>query len=368
MYYTKSIGLDVHLNSISATALDVETGEITQHKFDGADTKSLIEWIKSFGEEVQAVYESGFCGFTLKRTLDDSGIPCKIAAISKLAKPSGEKVKTDKRDATFLARQLAAHNIVEIHVPSIDREGMRDLSRALGIVRSNLTAAKLRVVQTHHRYGLRYTGDGSKTAWTVGWLSWASSLAMPSVGAQYAYDYHMAEALKLIDDKKRIESRILKCCDDDPIRDKIVAFTAIKGISKIAAFCLVTEIGEFTRFKKGSGLSSFLGLVPSENSSGDIIRRGNITRTGNEHVRKTLIESAWCYSRVKTSYKKAPEGLTASTAAIAAKANSRLLEKCKNMRKMNKKPCVVNAAIARELACWVWAVAVAYESEISMSL
>ena len=366
MYYPISIGLDVHLKSISASSLNVETGELTQRWFDGADTAGLVEWILSFGQRAQAVYESGFCGFALKRALDSAGIPCVIAAVSKLAKPAGDRIKTDKRDAAFLARQLAAGNIVAVHVPSIEREGMRDLSRALDIVRVNLVSAKLRVVQTHHRYGLRYHGEGSTKAWAVGWRSWAVSLKMPSVGAQHAYDSHMAEALRLIDEKKRIESLIHKWCDDDSIKGKVAALTALKGISKTGAFCLLSEIGEFSRFGKASGFSSFLGLVPSENSSGNTTRRGNITKTGNEHVRKALIESAWCFARVKTPYKKTPEGVSPEIASMAKKANTKLFDKCKRMRNTTKQPCIVNAAVAREMACWIWAVATTMEGRLPM--
>ena len=361
MYYPISVGLDVHFNSITAKALDMDTGEITMRIFGGADTESLAEWILSLGKKAQAVYESGFCGFAVKRELDAAGVVCRIAAVSKLARPAGDRIKTDKRDAGFLARQLAAGNIVEVHVPSIEREGMRDLSRMLDIVTGSLTSAKQRVVQTHHRYGIRYSGEGTTKAWTIGWLSWAKSLKMPSAGAQHAYDCVMGEALRLADEKKRLGKLVEEWCGDDSIRVKANAFTAIKGISKTAAFCLISEVGEFSRFAKGSGFSSYLGLVPSENSSGDTVRRGNITCTGNEHVRKTLIESSWCYARMKTPYKKAPEGLSPEIAAIAQKANTRLFEKRRQMDGSSKNPCVINAAIARELACWVWAVGTAVE-------
>jgi transposase len=364
MYYPISVGLDVHLNSISACAFNSETGELTERKFFGDETMAIITWILSFEGKAQAVYESGFSGFTLKRILDSEGIPCKIAAISKLAKPSGDKVKTDRRDAAFLARQLAVGNITSVHVPSIDREGMRDLSRALGIARSNLVSAKLRVVQSHHRYGLRFNED-KPTAWTLLWLSWAKSLKMPSEGAQLAYDFHIGEALRLIDEKKRLEKLISEWCSDSLIKPKVDALMSIKGISKTVAFCLVSEIGEFSRFSKGPGFSSFLGLVPSENSSGNTVRKGNITRTGNEHVRKALIEAAWCYARMKIPYKKPSEGVSPEIVASAHKANTRLLERTRSLRQI-KKPCVANAAIARELACWVWAVGVLSERETNM--
>jgi transposase len=188
---------------------------------------------------------------------------------------------------------------------------------------------------------------------------------MPSDGAQLAYDCHMSEALRLIDEKKRLEKLICTWCDDSSIKAKIDALMSIKGISKTVAFCLVSEIGEFSRFSNGSGFSSFLGLVPSENSSGNTIRKGNITRTGNEHVRKSLIKSAWCYTRMKTSYKKPPAGVCPEITAQAHKANRRLFDRTKKIRQ-TKKPCVANVAIARELACWVWAVGVLAEREMTM--
>ena len=354
MHYPISIGLDVHLSSIAAAAFVVETGEVIQKGFAGDDTEGIIRWVNSFGLPARAVYESGFCGFTLKRKLDDAGIPCKIAAISKLAKPSGDKVKTDRRDAVFLARQLACNNITAVNVPTIEREGMRDVSRALGIARADLTAAKLRVMQSHHRYGLRYPDE--QKAWGVKWLTWAKSLKMPSKGAQIAYDHHMATVLRLIDEKKELERIVASWCDDEAIKMQADALCAIKGISKTVAFCLITEIGDFSRFSSAAGLASFLGLVPSENSSGQSVRRGNITRTGNEHARKSLIEAAWCYARIKTPHKPAPQGLGPEITAHAAKANRRLLKRRQHLM-ATKKPCVANAATARELASWVWAIA-----------
>jgi transposase len=237
---------------------------------------------------------------------------------------------------------------------------MRDLSRALGIVRENLTSAKLRVMQAHHRYGLRPKDDMTKGAWTVRWQSWAKSVRLPSQGACLAYDHHMTEALRLIDEKKRIEHLVHTWCDDPAIKHKADALMAIKGISKTVAFCLITEIGEFSRFKKAGAFSAFLGLVPSENSSGKSQNKGNITRTGNEQVRKSLIEASWCYARMKTSYKKAAPGLSSDIICLAHRANTRLLKKQAQLIK-TKKPCVANAAVARELSCFVWQIAVLAE-------
>lgn len=358
MDYPIFVGLDVHLSSISAAAFCTETGEYIQKSFKGDDIEGIVKWSRSLGKQVKAVYESGFCGFHLQRALEGSGIPCAIAAISKLSKPSGDKVKTDKRDALFLARQFAVGNVICVHVPSIEREGMRDISRALGIARAELTAAKLRVMQSHNRYGLRYLGK--ERAWTRKWMSWASSLCLPSAAAQRAYEHHYTRALILQGEKKALEKEISVWCEDTAIKEKVTALCAIKGISVVSAFCLVTEIGFFSRFKSASGFSAFLGLVPSESSSGMTRRLGNITRTGNEYARKALIEAAWCYSRMKTHYKTPPSGLDPRLVAQAQKANRRLFERRRHLSE-SKKPCVANAATAREMAGWVWTVATMVE-------
>jgi transposase len=354
MYYATSIGLDVHLSTISACAFVSDTGEFIPKTFKGDDIEGIARWAKSLTCPVQAVYESGFCGFTLQRELERYGVVCKIAAISKLAKPSGDKIKTDKRDARFLAVQLACGNVTCITVPSIEREGMRDISRALGIARDNLTASKLRVIQTHYRYGLRFSGD--KRPWTLSWLSWAKKVKLPSKAAQVAYDHHLTHAFCLIDEKASLQKEVEKYCEQECIRDLVQAFCAIKGISKTIAFALAVEIGTFSRFKTAAGFASFLGLVPSESSSGQTKSKGGITHTGNEHIRKHLIEAAWVYCRVATPYKKAPAQLPAQVRALAFKANKKIFEKRNRLKKV-KHACVANAASAREMATWIWDIA-----------
>jgi transposase len=359
MYYRTSIGLDVHLSTISACAFMPDSGEISQRTFAGDDTEGIVKWAKGFEGPVQAVYESGFCGFTLQRRLEGRGVECRIAAISKLAKPSGDKVKTDRRDARFLAVQLACGNVTTIAVPSVEREGMRDISRALGIARDSLTAAKLRVVQTHHRYGLRFPGKGKP--WTQAWLSWAKKVPLPSPAAQLAYEHHLMHALSGIEEKAALQKLVERWCKDGSVRACVDALCAIKGISLTIAFALAVEIGDFSRFRTAAGFSSYLGLVPSESSSGQKTSRGGITHTGNEHIRKCLIEASWVYSRIKGPHKKAPEGLSLEVRSLAAKANRRILARHDSL-KATKHPCVANAATAREMACWVWAVAKAQEA------
>jgi transposase len=351
MHYATSIGLDVHLSTISACAFVPDTGEFDTRTFAGDDTAGIARWAKSFSGPVQAIYESGFCGFTLQRELRRQGVDCRVAAISKLARPSGDKVKTDRRDARFLAIQLACGNVTTVNVPTVEREGMRDISRALGIATDGLTAVRLRVVQTHHRCGLRF--PGKERPWTQTWMSWAKKAALPTEAAQLAYDHHLTHALYPIDEKARLERQVEAWCKDDSVRDMIRALCRIKGISKTIAFALATEIDDFTRFKTAAGFASFLGPVPSESSSGKTRRQGGITRTGNEHVRRHLIEASRVYSRIKSPHKKAADGISCEVKAIAARANRRLMDK-RGALAGKKHPCVANAATARELATWIW--------------
>jgi transposase len=359
MYYPTSIGLDVHQSSISACAFMPDSAEVVHKTFAGDDIEGIVKWANTFEGPVQAMYESGFCGFTLQRELEKRGLPCKIAAISKLAKPSGDKVKTDKRDASFLAVQLACGNVTCITIPSIEREGMRDISRSLETAKDSLTAAKLRVIQTHHRYGIRFTGK--ERPWTLAWLGWAKKVKLPTDAAQMAYEYHLAHALSLQDDKESLQRLVERYCEQDSVKDIVRALCALKGISKTIAFALAVEIGNFTRFKTGGGFASFLGLVPSESSSGQVKSKGGITHTGNEHIRRYLIEASWVYSRIKTPYKKAPDGLSLEVSALACKANKKILAK-RNSLKTSKHPCVANAATAREMATWIWSIAKAQEA------
>jgi len=355
MHYRTFVGLDVHKATVTACAWNPITEEEHRQTFR-YDPAAIAEWVLSLEGPALAVYESGFCGFSLYRSLSELGVDCCIAAISKIARPKGDKVKTDKRDARFLSRQLAGGNISKVAVPDIQTESLRELSRLRITLRDQLTAAKHRISQIVLRYGLRFGGEEKN--WSAKHRLWLGSLEMPTVYVQATFDFWFGEVLRIEDEKGRIEKVIRGLCKEEPLATAVKAFTLIKGVSEITAFCVLVEMGDIRRFKTAGAFSAYLGLVPSEDSSGDKTVRGGITKTGNTHARKALIEAAWAQNRVKSPYTKIPEGTDAEIARAVRTINIRLKKRRERLLKVNKrKSCVANTAIAREMAVSFWALA-----------
>ena len=353
MYYRTFVGLDVHKNSVSACAWNPSTQQEHQRTFR-YDPALIAEWMQSLEGPTLAVYESGFCGFSLYRELTELGVDCCIAAVSKTVRPKGDKIKTDKRDARFLSRQLAGGNITKVTVLDIKTEGLRDLSRRRTLLRDQLTAAKHRVSQMVLRYGLRYEGEGAN--WCAKHRLWLGTLEMPTVYAQGVFDSCLEDVERLEDEKGRIEKVIRGLCKSELLATAVAVLSLIKGVSSITAFCALVEIGDMTRFKTAGAFAAYLGLVPSEVSSGEKTSRGRITKTGNAHVRKALIEAAWAQNRVKSAYMKVPEGTDPEIARAIRAVNYRLKRRREHLLRVNKrKSCVANTAIARELASSFWA-------------
>ena len=352
MNYRTFVGLDVHKMSIAAYA-HVPAAEKGTHKGFGHDVAALAEWINSLEGPTKVVYESGFSGFSLKRELEALGIECVICAVSKCVKPVGMKVKTDKRDSEFLAKQLAAGALVEVAMPEIEIEGMRDISRMREMLRDQLTAAKHRVSQMVLRYGFRFRSEEKN--WSAPHRRWLSSLEMPTPHAQSVFDFSLQEVERLEEEKARVERAIRKICEQEPLKTAVEVLCLIKGVSVITAFCVLVEIGDFLRFKCARAFSAYLGLTPSEDSSGPNTSRGGVTKTGNTHVRKTLVEASWAQNRVKNPYVKMPDTIDTEIARTARRINGRLMKRRKHLKEVQKKKaCVANTAIAREMAASIW--------------
>jgi transposase len=352
--YRTYVGLDVHKASISAVAIDTESGVMARTRL-GWDIEGLCRWLSDLEGPVTCCYESGFCGFSLKRALGERDMHCDVIATSKLAKPSGDRIKTDRRDAEFLARQYLARNVRVVATPELETEGLRDLSRLHASLRDTLSAAKHRVSQMCLRYGVRYEGKEGK--WTQAHMRWLRGTRMPTDLAQEAFDTYLDQVMSLVEEKRRIALRIEGLCREEPLRRLIDALCAIKGISHISAFCLVSEIGDFTRFTHAPLFASFLGLVPSEHSSGEKTSRGPITKTGNRQVRRMLTEVAMCIIRQRSVHKACAEDVPAPIRRMAAKANRRLAKKRDSLKAKGKHVCKIAIACARELAGFIWAIA-----------
>lgn len=361
MNHLTSIGLDVHARSITAVALDSATGEVRSQRF-GYSPSEVASWILQF-ESPKAVYESGVTGFHLVRELRELGVDCAVGAVSKMHKPASDKHrKNDRNDAEFLARQLLAHNIVEVFVPDVECEGARNLSRVLEDIRDDLARAKHRLTHLLIRWGYvwnEFTEEGKRRGtWTRAHWEWIRSAELPDSAAQESLDYYISEVRHIEAQKKAIEKKISQYAQRPRWRGRVEALRCMKGIETMTAFSLVAEAGTFSRFDSARAFSSWLGLTPSERSSGERTVRGGITKAGNSHLRKLLVEASWHYTRATKERKRSPydDAVPAPISNHAARGVKRLVERRRHLsHDLRKRPVIANVATARELACWVWA-------------
>lgn len=357
--YVTSIGLDVHARSVSACAFDPFTGEVSEAAF-GTDAAEIAAWIKGF-DRPRAVYESGPTGFALCRQLRALGVDCVVGAVSKMQRPAADRRrKNDRRDAAFLARLLATRNVVEVWVPPAEAEAARDLSRALDDASEDLQRARQRLskflLRRGHAFDERDALGRRRGAWTRAFWRWASGLRPEEPAAAAAFDHYVTCVRCAGSDKRALEKRVLAEASGDRWRHVVGALCCIKGIDVVTAFCLASEAGCFSRFGEAGAYSSWLGLTPSEHSSGEREAKGGITKTGNSASRRALVEAAWHFASCSPRPKDAPAGFEVppGTKRRADAATARLCRRHEALRSAGKRPCVANVAVARELACWVW--------------
>jgi transposase len=352
-----SVGLDVHARSVVGCALDGQTGEVHRRRMS-PEHGEILTWIGALPGPVTVVYEAGPTGFGLARFLRSSGIDCVIAAPSKLQRPAGDRVKTDARDALHLARLLHLGEIVEVTVPSVDQEAARDLVRAREDARGDLMSARHRVSKLLLRQGIVYS-DGK--AWTGTHDRWLRSQRFEQTGLQLAYDSAYEAMSMILARRDRLDTAIAVMAADSPFTPVVNRLGCLRGISTLTAFSLAVEIGDWQRLS-GRTIGAYLGMVPTEHSSGSSRSQGGLTKTGNGHARRLLIESAWHH---KAPYRAPGKDLQrrwdAAPGAARARGhagNQRLHARWQAFSARKKTPVIANAAIARELAGWCWSLAV----------
>ena len=370
MSHVTSIGLDVHARSVSACAFDPFTGEVTQRAF-GTDAGEIAEWIKGF-EGPKAVYESGPTGFALCNGLRALGVDCVVGAVSKMQRPAADRRrKNDRRDAAFLARLLATHNVVEVWVPPAEVEAARDLSRSLDDAREDLQRARQRLSKFLLRRGHVFDEVDAlgrrRGAWTVAFWRWVRGLRPAEPAAAAAFDHYVACVRCAESDKRALERRVAEVAATERWRPAVEALSCIKGVDTVTAFCLAAEAGVFSRFRSAGAYASWLGLTPSEHSSGETEARGGITKAGNSASRRALVEAAWHFASCSPRPKRAPRGSSVppATKRRCDEATARLCARHEALRAAGKRPCVANVAVARELACWVWEIGCRAEGTLS---
>ncbi|WAM15200.1 IS110 family transposase [Rhodococcus sp. JS3073] len=351
-----SVGLDVHARSVVACGLDGRTGELFERRLT-PDHRDILEWIRSLPDPVKATYEAGPTGFGLARFLDTVGIECLVAAPSKLQRPSGDRVKTDVRDARHLARLLHLDQITSVTVPSVAQEAARDLVRAREDVRRDLMAARHRVSKLLLRQGIVYYGGH---AWTQVHDTWLRSQHFDEPGLQLAYETAYDTMLAALGRRDRLDAAITRMAADSAYTPVVTRLGCLRGVSMLTAFGLAVEIGDWHRLT-GRSIGAYLGLVPTESSSGASRSQGAITKTGNGHARRLLIEAAWHHRqpyRAGVDLRRRWDKASPAARARGQRGNRRLHERWAGFDARRKRPVLANTAIARELAGWCWSLAV----------
>lgn len=358
-----SLGLDVHARSVKACAIDGQTGEIIHHTLT-ADVVMLREFVDRVATEhgpVCVTYEAGPTGYELARILTAAGHRVQVAAPSKLLRPSGDRVKTDRGDALLLARLARNDDITEVAVPDRAREMARDLVRARDDVRRDLMTARNRLGKYLLRHGRIYTGGDAWTGKHDTWMRQRARQDLETFGelSKVVFDDYYDAVAHTLARRDRLEEQILTLAQDCEWTQVTRRLACLRGISTLTAFSLAVEIGDWDRFT-GRTIGSFLGLVPSEHSSGQSRSQGQITKTGNTHARRLLIEAAWHHKRQYRPGKTMRDRWALAPAAVAERGdrgNRRLHHRWLKLDGRKKRHTVANTAIAREMAGWCWSLA-----------
>jgi transposase len=351
-----SVGLDVHARSVVGCGLDVQTGEVLRARLTPAH-EQVIDWLRSLPGPVKATYEAGPTGFGLARAVRAAGIECPVAAPSRLLRPSGDRIKTDARDALHLARLLAVGEITEVAVPDEETEAARDLVRARDDVRGDLMSARHRVTHLLLRQGIVYAGG---TPWTREHENWLRTRRLARPALQSAYDAAL-EALAATEGRRdRLDEAIAELAAASRFTPTIDRLTCLRGIATLTGLGLAVEIGDWSRLTPTT-IGAYLGLVPGEHSTGESRAQTGVTKTGNRHVRRLLVEAAWHHRppyRPSTKLQRRWNRAPGPVVAHAAKGNRRLHARWQSFDARHKRPVVANIAIARELAGWCQVLAV----------
>lgn len=355
------LGMDVSKDSISVGILRPEE-EIPVVEKVFHDEESVRRLVKRLGrpEGLTACYEAGPTGYELHRLLRSLRVRCDVVAPSLIPKIPGDRVKTDKRDARRLARLHRAGELVAIRVPSVTEEAVRDACRARADMADDRNRARRRLGAFLLRHGRIYR-DG-KSAWTYRHEQWLRSLRFDERALQTTFDHYLAVVVARDAELAAMEAEVLSWADDPLLADQVARMGAYRGVARLGALVIASEVCDWRRFPAAGSFMSFVGLTVSEHSSGASVRRGRLTRTGNQQVRTQLIESAWAYQHraaIGLELRRRQEGLPAETLARSWAAQQRLCGRFRHLHARKNNKTVVVAAVARELAGFLWAEMVA---------
>ncbi len=357
------VGMDVHKESYTVCCYSFDKDQIEYTQKLSSDYKMILKYLeqvrKQFAEDTEFLcgYEAGCLGYSLYHQLTDHGVKCIILAPTTMAIMNGNRVKTDKRDAANVARCLAFHTYSEVHVPTEEDNSIKEYIRMRDDQKVALKKVKQQILALVLRQGKRF--EGGKTYWTIAHMKWLKSLNMGGI-TQEALEEYLITYEYLTEKIERIDKRIEELASGEKYQEKVKKLGCLIGVKTHTALSMVVEVGNFERFAKPEKFAAFLGLVPGEDSSGDSQNRYGITKAGNSHLRRLLVESAQAYTRgaighKSVALKQRQNGNTPQVIAYADKANERLRRRFYKMtlsKGVNRN--VATTAIARELACFMW--------------
>lgn len=358
--FSKFVGFDVHKATIAVSVADRAGGE---PRFFGeiantpAAVVKLMAQLSKGGARLSVCYEAGCCGYVLYRQITKLGHFCQVVAPSLIPKKAGDRVKTDRRDSLMLARLLRAGEVTGIWIPDGLQEALRDLTRAREDMKHLQRQSKQQLLGFLLRHGV--DGFAGKSNWTQAHFRWFETVKFDQPAQQIVFQEYVDIIKASIKRVQGLDEHIERTAQASAVWPIIEALMALRGVSLLTAATIMAEVGDLTRFASAPQLMAYLGLVPSESSSGPNKRRGGITKTGNSHVRRVLVEAAWTYrhpARKTRTLQRRAEKTSEAVQALAWKAQQRLCGKYWALDGRGKLKVQTCTAVARELAGFIWAV------------
>ncbi|MDE3840671.1 IS110 family transposase [Bacillus methanolicus] len=355
----KYVGLDVSKEKIAVAIAEEGRKDPVYWGTIPHTPEAVRKLVRKLGEpaNLRFCYEAGPTGYPLHRFLLSLGVECEVIAPTLIPKKPGERVKTDRRDAIRLAQLFRAGELTSVYVPTQEDEALRDLVRAREDTKEDELRAKHRLTKFLLRHDIRPPKGVKK--WTVPYRNWLNTLKFDHTPSRIVYQEYMYQLHEIEQRLKRLEEEIERQATEGFHAPMIQALQTLRGVAVITATSLVAEIGSFERFASPKQLMAYAGLVPSESSSGEVRKQGKITKTGNRHVRRLLVEAAWSYRyqpAVKGKLKKRQMGQPPGVLDMPWKAQNRLHKKYFRLLARGKSSGKAMTAIARELAGFIWAI------------
>lgn len=357
--FSKYVGLDVHKATIAVSVAESEGGEVRYHgEITNTPTaiEKLVSQLRKGDAELSFCYEAGPCGYGIQRQLTDLGWACQVVAPSLIPKKAGDRVKTDRRDSLMLARLHRAGELTAVWVPDNAQEALRDLTRAREDMKHLQRQAKQRLLAFLLRHSKRYDGQSH---WTQAHYRWLETVKFTHLVQQIVFQEYIDTVKTMTKRVGALDKQIASAAAESVFWPVIEGLMALRGVNLLTATTVVAEIGDLKRFANAPQLMAYLGVVPSEYSSGGSKTRGGITKTGNGHVRRVLVEAAWCYrfpARKTAVLQRRAERTSDVVQDIAWKAQTRLCTRYRAFEARGKLKVQACTAIARELAGFIWAI------------